>query len=320
MPGKLRKRNGDGYLELLYWLESIRCPFLTAIMSAVTYLGDEILFIVLALTVFWCVDKAEGYYLLFVGFLGTMLNQFLKLLCRIPRPWVKDPEFTIVESAREGAGGYSFPSGHTQSVTGTLGGIARWHKRPWLRGACVVLIALTAFSRMYLGVHTPLDVGVSLLVAVVLIFAFYPLVRRAVEEPRVMYALLGSMLALSLGFVLYANLWDFSGVGAEAAENIYEGRKNSYSLFGALLGFLIAYPVERKHLRFSVKAPWWRQILKVTLGLVGLLAVKEGLKLLFQTIGFTWLGTNAIRYCVVVLFAALVWPLTFPREKKHPDV
>ncbi len=286
-------------------------------MGAVTYLGDELLFIVLALTVFWCVDKAEGYYLLFVGFLGTMFNQFLKLLCRIPRPWVKDPDFTIVESAREGASGYSFPSGHTQSVTGTLGSMARWHKSTVLRVVCIVLIALTAFSRMYLGVHTPLDVGVSLLVGTLLVFAFYPLVRRAMQEPKWMYALLGTMLALSAAFVLYANCSDFSALVAEAAENIYEGRKNSYSLFGALLGFLIAYPIERRYIRFSVRARWWQQLLKVLLGLVGLLAVKEGLKVLFAALGFTWLGTNAIRYCAVVLFAALVWPLTFPKEKEN---
>lgn len=304
-------------MSLLYLLESIRTDFLNAVMGAVTYLGDELLFIVLALTVFWCVDKGEGYYLLFVGFLGTLVNQFLKLLCRIPRPWVKDPSFTIVESAREGAGGYSFPSGHTQSVTGTLGSIARWHKNTALRVVCIVLIALTAFSRMYLGVHTPLDVGVSLAVAIVLVFSFYPLMRRAMQEPKWMYAILGTMLALSAAFVLYANLTDFSDVGAEAAQNIYEGRKNSYSLFGALLGFLIAYPIERRHIRFSVKARWWQQIIKVLFGLLGLLAVKEGLKALFAALGFTWLGTNAIRYCAVVLFAALVWPLTFPKEKQE---
>lgn len=306
-------------MELLYWLESIRCPALTAVMEAVTYLGDEIFFIVLALTVFWCVDKGEGYYLLFIGFFGTILNQFLKLLCRIPRPWVKDPDFTIVESAREGAGGYSFPSGHTQNVTGTLGGIARWHQQRWLRILCVVLLLLTAFSRMYLGVHTPLDVGVSLAVATVLVFGFYPVVKEALKNPGKMYRLLCIMLTLSLAFVLYANLSDFSNVEAENWSNVLEGRKNSYSLLGALVGFLIAYPIERRYIRFSVKAPWWVQIRKVVLGLAGLLAIKEGLKLLFSAVGFTWLGSNALRYCAVVLFAALVWPLTFPRKKKNNE-
>lgn len=59
-------------------------------MQAFTCFGEELAFLLLALTIFWCVSKEEGYYLLFVGFFGTVLNQFLKLLCRIPRPWVRD--------------------------------------------------------------------------------------------------------------------------------------------------------------------------------------------------------------------------------------
>lgn len=299
-------------MSVLYWLESIRNPFLDALMQFFTYFGDELLFIVLALTVFWCVDKREGYYLLFVGFFGTILNQFLKLLYRIPRPWVKDPTFQPVDSALSGATGYSFPSGHTQNVTGTLGSIARWSKRAGVRVLCVVVLLLTAFSRMYLGVHTPLDVGVSLAIGVVLVFAFYPIVRKAAEKPKYMAVLLGVMVALSFAFVLYANLWAAPAQGAEALENLREGQKNSYSLFGALLGFCVAYPLERRFIRFAEKSVWWVQVIKVVGGLAGLLIIKEGLKLVFSAVGFTWLGTNAIRYFAVVLFAALVWPLVFP--------
>ena len=87
-------------MQLLYALESIRTPVWNALMSAVTHLGEETVFMAAALFVFWCVGKRQGYYLLAVGFAGTVLNQFLKLLFRIPRPWVLDENFTIVESAR----------------------------------------------------------------------------------------------------------------------------------------------------------------------------------------------------------------------------
>ena len=96
-------------MQLLYALESIRTPVWNALMSAVTHLGEETVFMAAALFVFWCVGKRQGYYLLAVGFAGTVLNQFLKLLFRIPRPWVLDENFTIVESARAQATGYSFP-------------------------------------------------------------------------------------------------------------------------------------------------------------------------------------------------------------------
>ena len=120
-------------MDFLYFLQELRTPWLDAIISALTHLGGELVFLVAALTIFWCRDKRQGYYMLSVGFLGTLINQFLKITCRVPRPWVRDPNFTIVESARAEATGYSFPSGHSTSSVGTFGVIATEGKRLWVR-------------------------------------------------------------------------------------------------------------------------------------------------------------------------------------------
>ena len=135
-------------MSFLYLLEAARIPGLNEFMLAITYLGDEIAFLVIALILMWCVDKRTGYYVLSVGFLGTIANQFMKLWFRIPRPWVLDPEFTILEQAREGASGYSFPSGHTQSSVGTFGAIAYITKNRILRILCFIVVILVPFSRM----------------------------------------------------------------------------------------------------------------------------------------------------------------------------
>ena len=87
-------------MKVLYFLESIRMPGLNEFMLGITRLGEETAFLVAALIVFWCVDKRKGYYVMAVGFAGTMASQFLKLLCRVPRPWALDPFFTILEQAR----------------------------------------------------------------------------------------------------------------------------------------------------------------------------------------------------------------------------
>lgn len=150
-------------MGFLYLLENIRIPILNEIMLGITYLGDEIAFLVVALILVWCADKRTGYYILSVGFLGTIASQFMKLWFRIPRPWVLDENFTILEQAREGASGYSFPSGHSQSSVGTFGSIAYTTKNKILRWVCIAICVLVPFSRMYVGVHTPLDVGVGVL-------------------------------------------------------------------------------------------------------------------------------------------------------------
>ena len=170
-----------GFLRLL---EGIRLPAFSAFFSVVTYFGDEIAFMLAAFILFWCVDKRTGYYAFLAGLFGTIANQFLKIACRIPRPWVLDPDFTIVESARAAATGYSFPSGHTQNAVSTFGAAAVMTKRRWVRRTCIALVVLVPFSRMYLGVHTPLDVGVAFLMAAALLAAvcFFGLRRMAARE------------------------------------------------------------------------------------------------------------------------------------------
>ena len=83
-------------MEILYLLEKIRMPGLNELMLVVTTLGEETAFLVIGLIIFWCVDKKKGYYVMSVGFAGTILNQIIKLSCRIPRPWVIDPDFAIL--------------------------------------------------------------------------------------------------------------------------------------------------------------------------------------------------------------------------------
>ena len=133
-------------MGILRFFESIRTPVLDAFFSVITHLGEETFFIVFGLIFFWCINKKEGYYLLSVGFIGTILNQFLKLIFRIPRPWVKDKSFTIVESARAEATGYSFPSGHTQSSVGVFGSITRWENNKAIQIICIILCILVPIS------------------------------------------------------------------------------------------------------------------------------------------------------------------------------
>ena len=215
-------------MQLLYALQEIRTPALDAVMQLITRLGEETVFMVAAIVVFWCVSKKGGYYLLSVGFIGTVANQWLKIAFRIPRPWVLDPNFEIVESAREAATGYSFPSGHTQSAVGTFGGIARMTKTKWLRWVCIALALLVSFSRMYLGVHTPLDVGVSLVVATVLVLVLWPIVEKAEEKPAVLGWLLLAMLVFSGAFLAFLYLYPFPA--DVDAENFAHAVENAWKL------------------------------------------------------------------------------------------
>ena len=296
-------------MDILYALEKIRTPFWNGVMSAVTQLGGEVIFIVAAVVVFWCVSKWEGYYLMTIAFCGTVLNQFLKLICRVPRPWVRDPNFTIVESARAEATGYSFPSGHTQNAVGLFGGMARWGGRRWVRLGLTALALIIAFSRMYLGGHTPADVGVSLVLAAALVLGLYPLMRRAQEKPRYMGYVLAAMLVVSGAFVVFVETCGFPA--DMDAENLASGIGNAWKMLGAVAGMTLAWLLDRRYIHFETQAVWWVQAIKVAVGMALLLAIKSGLKApLLALLGHEGLA-GGVRYFLLVLVAGAVWPLVF---------
>ena len=293
-------------MGFLYLLENIRIPILNEIMLGITYLGDEIAFLVVALILVWCADKRTGYYILSVGFLGTIASQFMKLWFRIPRPWVLDENFTILEQAREGASGYSFPSGHSQSSVGTFGSIAYTTKNKILRWVCIAICVLVPFSRMYVGVHTPLDVGVGVLLALLFIFVLTPIILG--RNKNALPIFMGVMVLIAGAYLCFVELYPFPA--DIDPHNMASGRKNAYTLLGALLGLIVVYIVDENWLHFPTKAVWWAQIIKVAVGLVIALAVKEGLKVAVEGL-FGASAGRAVRYFLLVVIAGCVWPMTF---------
>lgn len=295
-------------MDFLRFLQGIRNPILDAILSVITYAGDEIFFMAIAITVFWCISKKHGYYILVVGFFGTVLNQFMKLTFRIPRPWVQDPTFTIVESAREAATGYSFPSGHTQNAVGTMTCVYLSTKKTWIRIVSVALIILVPFSRMYLGVHTPLDVGVAFAMAVLIAAALRPMVRHTDNNPRILTVILLVMLLVCLLYWTFINCHTFPA--DIDSHNLHSGTKNAYTLLGCLLGLLAAKAVDERYIHFEVSAVWWAQIIKTAVGLGICIAIKSGLKPVLLAF-LPEHPATAIRYGIMVFFAGAIWPMTF---------
>ena len=293
-------------MEFLYILERIRCPFLNKLMLAVTTLGEETAFLVIGLIMFWCVSKRRGYYLMSVGFFGTIISQAMKIACRIPRPWVKDANFTILEEAREAASGYSFPSGHTQTAVGTLGAAARTADSTAVRWICIVLAVLVGFSRMYIGVHTPADVLAGAAISAGLIFILHPLMLGKKDHT---FPVLACLAVISAGYLVIMECVRFPA--DIDAQNLASAMKNAYTLTGCAVGLVIVYPLEKKYVNFDESALWWVQLLKIVLGLVLVLAVKEGLRAPLEWIFNGHLAARAVRYFLIVVVAGLLWPMSF---------
>lgn len=301
-------------MEFISFLEGIRTPVLDMFFSLITKLGEEDIFIIISLFIFWCINKKKGFYLLVVGFAGTLANQFLKITFKVPRPWVKDSTFTIVESARESADGYSFPSGHTQTSVGVYGGLARTFKSNLLRIICILLCILIPLSRLYLGVHTLLDVSVSIILAIAFIYVLYPFIDKNFNNKKKMNVLMIIMFILCFVHLLYVQ---FNPSNKLIELELYENAmKNAYKLIGCSVGVIIALILDRKYIKFDTKAVWWVQIIKLILGIIPILLIKTLLKQPLIDLFDNLYIANAVRYFLILFFACGIWPLTFKYFKK----
>ncbi len=112
-------------------------------LFAVTYL------VIIPAFIYWCVDKKRGLYTLASYNVSVSVNAVVKLTACVYRPWIRDARIMPACDAITTATGYSFPSGHTTTAVPIYGGMAvrAWKKPRWISVICIIMTALTAFSR-----------------------------------------------------------------------------------------------------------------------------------------------------------------------------
>ncbi|ANV83376.1 phospholipid phosphatase [Picosynechococcus sp. PCC 7003] len=131
----------------------------------VTHLGGEAIYILLLSLYYWLLDPRRGRLLTLILTLSVISNIVLKNAFALPRPYVVNPA-VITPEAFHTEGSFSFPSGHAQGITTFWGAIAWLHQKVWLWGVAIGIIVLVCLSRLYLGVHFPVDVAAGMLLGI----------------------------------------------------------------------------------------------------------------------------------------------------------
>ena len=283
-------------LEILKWLEGLRTSFLNVLFESITLLGEETLIILLVVALWFAVDKKLAQQVFFVTATSLSVNGIIKNFAQVPRPFTKGISCVRVDTAT----GYSFPSGHTQGFATWSSFFAIKVKKIWLSVLVGVLITLEAVSRLYLGAHYPSDVIVAVVLGVSLsAFGNYLFVK--VKDTKKLY--LGTFLIMTpfIAYFLYV------------ADPLFA---DLFKTFGMIGGMVVVSFLDEKTEPLSYEVAWWKKVIRIVLGVVIAVALKEVIKRMnvFEVMPIS-LFIDAIRYFVVVMAVGVLCPLLFKKIK-----
>lgn len=286
-----------------------------------SYVGDGPALVALVLLVYWCVDKRAGQFSFIAFGASNFVNQLLKNIVCAYRPWIRDAAITPAEASIEGAGGYSFPSGHTTGTTSSLGSFA-WlarKKHVWITVICVIVILLMGFSRNFLGVHTPQDVLVGLLIALIMIALTqtffnwldrYDALMPGHNKDIVVMTVVIVLCAASVAFVI-CKPYPLDYVDGQLLVDPVTMQKGSFEAAGIFAGLAIAWVLERRFVGFSTEGIDMRtRIIRCVIGVVIVGITYVATDVAFKAImPYNWAKLCAM-FCVVFM-AVFVAPLVF---------
>ena len=283
-------------LEFLKWLEGLRTSFLNVFFEGITMLGEETLIILLVVALWFAVDKKLAQQVFFVTATSLSVNGIIKNFAKVPRPFTKGVSCVRPDTAT----GYAFPSGHTQGFATWSSFFAVKFKKTWLTILVAVLVGLVAFSRLYLGAHYPSDVIVGVALGVGLsIFGNY--LFEKVKDVKKLY--LGTLLVLT-PFIIYFLF---------VAEPLFA---DLFKTFGMVGGMVAVAFLDEKTKPLSYDVAWWKKLIRIVLGVVLAVALKEAIKLVnvFDVMQISLL-IDAVRYFIVVMTVGYLCPILFKKVK-----
>ena len=309
-------------IDILLALQEFRNgagAFLADFFSKMTFLGELHTVIVIMAAVYWCVNKDFGAYLL-MGWSGNRLvNGVLKVTACAYRPWIRDARIVPYGNAITTATGYSFPSGHTMNAATVYGGITVRKDMPGgLRIIAGLIVVLVAFSRIFLGVHTPQDILVGAIAGMLIMWLTARLMNWIRSHPDKDWIIVCVGIALSVGVALYAGLKPYPEDYGTDGKLLVDGAKMANDTFksvGWCAAFLVGWVLERRFVRFSTDVPVITKMQRLVTGLLSYYAVSLILVPLLKS----WIpgAAGTIISCFMqMFFISFLFPWCMCRSEK----
>lgn len=262
-------------LEMIRFLQKFSSPVLDFVMEGFTVCAEPVIPAAVLCAVYWCFNKRLGRYLALALGVTLCVNGAVKDIFRIERMFNR-PDFDgmgIISHRVETATGYSFPSMHTQAAATFWGGFCMVTRKPVIRSLLIFFMIAVGISRMYLGVHYPLDVlfglllgaAVTVLMHQITVVRENPMMEIGVCVSAGLAALLLSVsretltgAALLLG-MLFGSLFEDRFVRFETEGKSFIGRLLRYVL--GMVFIAVAYTAPRAFFPSAPAAEFFRYAL-----------------------------------------------------------
>lgn len=239
-------------MGIIKFIQSFSNGFFDGLFPLITMMGEDYFFMAMVALIYWCINKNFGYKLGFAYLSNGVINSAVKNIFKVPRPYLRDSSIRALRL--ETAGGYSFPSGHTQCTASFWTSIMLQAKKKWVYFIGILFIILVGISRMYLGVHTPQDVLVGAVLGIGWVFVSNRMFDYAEEKGKKSVFLL-FIIPTIIGMFIFRDT-------------------DYYKVAGTVISFYVGYLVESRYIKYEVKAELWKQIVKYGVGMGVLLAIK----------------------------------------------
>lgn len=275
-------------LEWIKIIQSVHSPLLDTLFQYLTMMGEESFFLVIMAFLIWAVDKKRGMRIGFMLLSGALVNTILKVVVNSKRPI---GESGIRSIRVETANGASFPSGHTQNTATFWTGMVLSFGKPWIVVLGVILTITVAFSRLYLGVHWPVDVAGGMLIGYGWAYAVNCAMDWIERYDKRAWLLGAAVLLLTVGMIFNNDIY----VKATAT----------------MVGFVAGYIFEHKYVGYVCRGSWWSRFTGFAICLAILLGLKMGLKVVFPKL----LIFDAIRYGILGFWVTFGAPALLKNKK-----
>ncbi len=281
----------DWGVKVVLWFQQFS-PAMDMPFKAITFLGDEMFFMLLMPFIYWCIDRRTGARMIILFLCSAYVNAVVKVIAQQPRPFAYDSRVQQISTA--GSGG--FPSGHTQGAVVVWGYLVSVYRKTWLWILAGMLMVLIPMSRIYLGVHFPTDLlgGYVIGAFMLLLYIKYlPDLEAWIIHKSFVFQM-GFAVIFPLVLLIIIPGHDKLGVSSAA------------TLMGMGAGFVL----ERKFVGFESSGFWWKRIARYVIGIAILIGLRIVLSAALKDLDPEPVF-RTVRYSILGLWGALGAPWVF---------